>query len=75
MTAYYMLYKNQLVLTGKVNDVGNYARTNIPRSYRLGLELQGAIRPVDWFSADANLTLIQNKVLDYTEYIMIMTMR
>ncbi|MFI5152720.1 MAG: TonB-dependent receptor [Chitinophagales bacterium] len=69
MTTYYMLYKNQLVLTGKVNDVGNYARTNIPRSYRLGLELQGAIRPGDWFSADANLTLSQNKVLDYTEYI------
>ena len=64
-----MLYRNQLVLTGKVNDVGNYTRTNIPDSYRLGLELQGAVHPTDWFSAMGNLTLSQNKVLNYTEYI------
>jgi iron complex outermembrane receptor protein len=29
-TAYYMLYKNQLVLTGKINDVGAYTRENVP---------------------------------------------
>jgi iron complex outermembrane receptor protein len=69
ITGYYMLYRNQLVLTGKVNDVGNYTRTNIPDSYRLGLELQGAVHPTDWFSAMGNLTLSQNKVLNYTEYI------
>jgi iron complex outermembrane receptor protein len=69
ITAYYMLYHNQLVLTGKINDVGSYTRTNIPRSYRAGLELQGGIKPANWLSADANLTLSQNKVLDYTEYI------
>ncbi|PWT78471.1 MAG: TonB-dependent receptor [Bacteroidetes bacterium] len=68
-TFYYMYYLNQLVLTGKINDVGSYTRTNIPRSYRAGIELQGAAKPTPWFSADANLTLSQNKVLDYTEYI------
>jgi iron complex outermembrane receptor protein len=68
-TAYYMLYHDQLVLTGKINDVGSYTRTNIPRSYRAGIELQGTIRPNNWFAADANLTLSSNKVLDYTEYI------
>jgi iron complex outermembrane receptor protein len=64
-----MLYHDQLVLTGKINDVGEYTRTNTPRSYRLGLELQGAVKPVAWFQASGNLTLSRNKVLDYTEYI------
>ena len=68
-TAYYMLYHDQLVLTGKINDVGAYTRTNISRSYRAGIELQGTIRPSNWFAADANLTLSSNKVLDYTEFI------
>jgi iron complex outermembrane recepter protein len=67
-TAYYMLYHNQLTLTGQINDVGNYTRVNIPQSYRLGIELQGAAKPVDWFSIDANLALSENKVLNYTEY-------
>ncbi|MDP4148267.1 MAG: TonB-dependent receptor [Bacteroidota bacterium] len=67
-TAYYMLYRDQLVLTGKINDVGGYTRTNIPNSYRLGIELQGTVTPANWFSAEANLTLSQNKVLNYTEY-------
>ena len=40
-TGYYMLYKNQLVLNGKINYVGEYTRINIPDSYRLGIELQG----------------------------------
>jgi iron complex outermembrane receptor protein len=67
-TAYYMLYRDQLVLTGKINDVGGYNRTNIPNSYRLGIELQGTATPAAWFSAEANLTLSRNKVLNYTEY-------
>ncbi|MDP4129913.1 MAG: TonB-dependent receptor plug domain-containing protein [Bacteroidota bacterium] len=69
ITGYYMLYHDQLVLTGKINDVGSYTRTNTPRSYRLGLEFQGAWKPVTWFQASGNLTLSQNKVLNYTEYI------
>jgi len=68
VTGYYMLYHDQLVLTGKINDVGGYTRTNIPRSYRLGIELQGSIHPSPWLSADANLALSRNKVFDYTEY-------
>jgi iron complex outermembrane receptor protein len=67
-TAYYMLYHDQLVLTGKINDVGSYTRSNIPKSYRLGIELQGSARLLDWFSADGNLALSRNKVLNYTEY-------
>jgi iron complex outermembrane receptor protein len=67
-TVYYMLYHDQLVLTGKINDVGEYTRTNIPKSYRLGIEFQGSAKPADWFSAEGNLTLSMNKVLNYTEY-------
>src|SRR6185369_472914 len=44
-TLYYMNYRDQLVLTGKVNDVGAYTRTNIPKSYRAGIELQAKWRP------------------------------
>ncbi|MFI5154576.1 MAG: TonB-dependent receptor [Chitinophagales bacterium] len=68
-TAYYMQYKDQLVLTGKINDVGSYTRTNIPDSYRLGIELEGGMKPISWFSATGNIALSQNKVLNYTEYI------
>ena len=68
-TAYYMKYKNQLVLTGKINDVGSYTRTNIPNSYRLGLELQGKAKINSWLSASGNLTVSENKILKFTEYI------
>ncbi len=67
-TAYYMLYHDQLVLTGKINDVGDYTRDNIPRSYRLGIELQGSLHPTNWFSAEGNLAFSRNKVFDYVEY-------
>jgi iron complex outermembrane receptor protein len=68
LTGYYMRYKDQLVLTGQINDVGAYTRTNIPESYRLGIELQGRWKPVKWFTASANLALSENKVLNFTEY-------
>jgi iron complex outermembrane receptor protein len=66
---YYMKYKDQLVLTGKINDVGAYTRTNIPDSYRLGIELQGSAVFNKWIKASANLALSRNKVLDFTEYV------
>lgn len=66
---YYMNYKDQLVLTGRINDVGAYTRVNIPESYRLGIELQGAAVVNKWFRAAANLTLSRNQVKDLTEFI------
>lgn len=68
-TLYYMLYNNQLVLTGKINDVGAYTRTNIPRSYRKGIELQGSVKMADWLYAGGNLALSSNKLLSFSEYI------
>ena len=68
-TVYYMSYKNQLVLTGKINDVGAYTRTNIPNSFRAGMELEGGIKINKRVNATANLAVSQNKVKGFTEYI------
>ena len=68
-TLYYMQYKDQLVLTGKINDVGAYTRTNIDNSYRLGVELQGATVITHWLKAAANFTLSRNKIKNFVEYI------
>ena len=67
-TFYYMQYKDQLVLTGKINDVGSYTRTNIDDSYRMGVELQGGAVITDWLRASANLTLSRNRVKNFREY-------
>jgi iron complex outermembrane receptor protein len=64
-----MHYHDQLVLTGKINDVGAYTRTNIPKSYRLGVEAQFSYQPVSQFRWDANIALSENKILDFTEYL------
>jgi iron complex outermembrane receptor protein len=66
---YYMKYKNQLVLTGQINDVGAYTRTNIPNSYRVGIELQGSSMFSKWLKAGANLTISRNRIKNFTEYI------
>lgn len=65
---YYMLYKNQLVLTGKINDVGAYTRTNVDHSYRAGVELEAAVQLHRILSLAANTTLSTNKIRNYTEY-------
>lgn len=62
-----MAYKNQLVLTGAVNDVGSSIRTNVPKSYRTGIELSWNVRFTEQLSWAANATLSQNKILDFTE--------
>ncbi len=68
-TVYFMDYKDQLVLTGKVNDVGAYTRVNIPKSYRLGLELQGARVISNWLNIAGNLTISRNKINVATEFV------
>lgn len=66
---YYMNYRNQLILTGKINDVGTYTRSNADKSYRAGIELTAGVRPAPWLQLQANATLSQNKILDFNEYI------
>lgn len=65
---YYMKYHNQLVLTGKVNDVGAYVRTNIPHSYRMGIELQAKWDPAQWFNASGNIAFSRAKVKNFVAW-------
>lgn len=66
---YYMLYKDQLVVTGQLSDTGNPLSVNVPDSYRMGIELQGALRPCEWFDWQFNLTLSRNRIKNFVEYI------
>ncbi len=63
--AFYMRYKNQLVLTGALNDVGSPIFTNSGSSYRLGLELDATLKLGTQFTLKPNVTLSQNKNQDF----------
>lgn len=66
---YFMDYKNQLVLTGQINDVGGYTRTNVDDSYRTGVELEFGYQPIKQLSISGNVTISQNKIVSFIEYI------
>lgn len=66
---YYMLYDDQLILTGEINDVGQAIRTNVPDSYRAGVELEGGYRFLPWLEWSGNVTFSQNKIDEFTEFI------
>ena len=66
---YNMQYKNQLILTGELNDVGSAVRVNIPESYRRGVEFTGAAILSEKFTLKFNLTLSENKISTFTEYV------
>jgi len=68
-TAYYMDYKNQLVLTGQINDVGAYTRTNSDKSYRQGVEVAGGLRLGTRTSLRSNIAYSQNKIENFSEFI------
>ncbi|MBO6881242.1 MAG: TonB-dependent receptor [Winogradskyella sp.] len=59
--AYYMLYNQQLVLSGRLDDVGNPIRTNSGESYRLGLELEAIIPVTSKLTLQPNMTISSNK--------------
>lgn len=64
-----MEYKNQMVLTGKLNDVGAYTRVNVPYSYRRGLELEGVYQLNKFFALRGNVAFSKNEITNYTEFI------
>ncbi|WP_113662203.1 TonB-dependent receptor [Pedobacter nanyangensis] len=64
-----MLYKNQLINTGKLNEVGGQTRQNVPDSYRIGLELDARWQVVKNFSWSATATLSQSRIKNFTEYV------
>ena len=64
---YYMDYKDQLVLTGELNEIGEAMARNVPDSYRTGVELMLGVKPCRWFQWDINGTLSKNRVKNFTE--------
>lgn len=81
---YYMHYRDQLVLTGRINDVGNPIKENVPVSYRTGIELTGSIHfydkikevggvlvrnPRSVFSINYAFTYSLNRIKSFDEYI------
>ncbi len=67
---FYMNYIDQLILTGKINDVGAPIMINIPKSYRLGIEIETGVQifsAINWYG---NLSLSRNIIpvfIDYTD--------
>ncbi len=57
-----MLYKNQLVLSGLINDVGAFIPQNVKNSYRLGLEIGTSTRITEQLHLTANATISRNKI-------------
>ncbi len=68
VNVYNMNYKNQLVVTGELNDVGNALRRNVAKSYRRGIELIVLHPIMDKLHVDANLTLSSNKIINFEDY-------
>lgn len=69
INAYYMVYENQLVLTGQINDVGAYTRTNIDYSERKGIEVEAAYVISEKLKWVGNATFSENKIANFTEYV------
>ena len=63
--AFLMNYYNQLVLTGKVNDVGTYYKMNVPKSYRFGMELDGLLWVTKKLKLAGNITWSINKIQSF----------
>ena len=66
---YLMSYKDQLILSGEINDVGAYNRINVDQSHRMGVELEFGYMINKKLSLSGNLTLSSNKIKEFDEYI------
>ena len=66
---YYMNYRDQLILTGKISEIGEQLTSNIKDSYRAGVELSLSAQLFPTFRWEGNVTLSQNKIRNFIEYI------
>ena len=64
---YQMNYKNQLAVTGAINDIGEQIRVNVPKSYRKGVEIEGIFNISKSLIINGNASFSENKILDFTE--------
>jgi iron complex outermembrane recepter protein len=65
INAFYMKYKDQLVATGALNDVGSLIFENSGKSYRLGVEIESSIKVLEKVMIQPNITLSTNKNEDF----------
>jgi iron complex outermembrane receptor protein len=63
-----MYYRDQLVPTGELSNVGYPIMTNVDKSYRLGLEMSAGIRVSDFIGINLNYTLSRNKIVNFVEH-------
>ncbi len=64
---YYMDYNNQLILTGKLSEIGEALTSNIKDSYRTGIELMAGVDICSWLNWSGNFTYSANKIRNFTE--------
>src|SRR5690606_37750012 len=69
LAGYSMQYKDQLILTGRLNDVGEYTRVNVDESYRMGVEGIFRVQPTNRLDLELQATLSRNKITSFDEYI------
>ena len=63
-----MLYRDQLVPTGRISNTGYPIMTNVPESYRTGVEFSGSYRPSPVAALRMNLTISRSRIKDFTNY-------
>ncbi len=69
VNGFYMLYKDQLILTGALDSVGEAIRTNVKNSYRAGIEASVRVKvaePLNWY---VNATWSVNKIKDFEQFL------
>ena len=69
LNGFYMDYENQLVQTGKLNNVGASIMMNVPKSYRMGIEFSAQAQIIEGLKWGGNVVLSENKIKAFTEYI------
>jgi iron complex outermembrane receptor protein len=69
INAYFMNYRDQLVLTGEINDVGSAIMVNVPESYRAGIEFMLGLQPIRNIRWEANATISRNRIKSFVEYV------
>ena len=66
---YHMNYRDQLILTGKISEIGEPLTSNIKDSYRTGIELTVGAQIASWLRWEGNATLSKNIIRNFTEYV------
>lgn len=69
LNLFYMYYKDQLILNGRINEIGEPLTSNIPKSFRTGMEWAADYRICPWLTWQGQLTLSWNRIKNFTEYV------